>query len=164
MARALLPRAVITEDMYPSMTLTNLPTSPETAAEMFHKSPVTGRMLIGGELVEASGNSWIDCVNPATDNIIGRAPRAAESDVEEAVRSAQEAQVKWAELPVADRSRYLLQLANAFTAHADELLMLEVVDSGNAITPMKADLANCVERLRYFAGLGKIQRPRCLVT
>jgi len=29
-----------------------------------------------------------------------------------------------------------------------------VADSGNAITSMKPDLANCVERLRYYAGLG----------
>jgi betaine-aldehyde dehydrogenase len=32
--------------------------------------------------------------------------------------------------------------------------MLEVADSGNAITAMKPDLASCIERLRYYAGLG----------
>jgi acyl-CoA reductase-like NAD-dependent aldehyde dehydrogenase len=74
--------------------------------------------------------------------------------VDQAVQAAECAQVQWAQLPVQERSNYLNRLADAFTAHADELLMLEVADSGNAITAMKPDLANCVERLRYYAGLG----------
>ena len=136
------------------MTQASLPHSPETAAATFRKSPVTARMLIGGELVESSDGGWIDCLNPATEDLIGKAPRATEADVEQAVRVAETAQVKWAELSVQERSNYLIKLADAFTAHADELLMLEVADSGNAITAMKPDLANCVERLRYYAGLG----------
>jgi len=136
------------------MTQASLPSSPEVAAATFRKSPVTARMLIGGELVESSDGAWIDCLNPATEDLIGKAPRATEADVEQAVRVAETAQVKWAELPVQERSNYLMKLADAFTARADELLMLEVADSGNAITAMKPDLANCVERLRYYAGLG----------
>lgn len=131
-----------------------LPTSPETAAAALRESPVTARMLIGGELVESSGGGWIECVNPATEDHIGRVPRATETDVEQAVRVAEVAQVKWAELSMQDRSNYLMRLADAFTSHADELLMLEVADSGNAISSMKPDLANCIERLRYYAGLG----------
>jgi acyl-CoA reductase-like NAD-dependent aldehyde dehydrogenase len=136
------------------MTQNSLPTSCESAAAAFRESPVTARMLIGGELVESSGGGWIDCVNPATEDYIGRAPRATEADVNEAVRVAEEAQVEWAELPMQQRSNYLMKLADAFTARADELLMLEVADSGNAISSMKPDLANCIERLRYYAGLG----------
>jgi betaine-aldehyde dehydrogenase len=136
------------------MTQARLPTTPETAAEAFRNSPVTGRMLIGGELVESTGGGWIECVNPATEDFIGKVPKATGADVQQAVDAAERAQVKWAALPVQERSNYLNRLADAFTAHADELLMLEVADSGNAITSMKPDLANCVERLRYYAGLG----------
>jgi acyl-CoA reductase-like NAD-dependent aldehyde dehydrogenase len=130
------------------------PTSAETAAAAFRKSPVTARMLIGGELVESAAGGWIECLNPATEDVIGRAPRATEADMAQAVSAAETAQVKWAELPVQERSNHLMRLADAFAAHADELLMLEVADSGNAITAMKPDLANCIERLRYYAGLG----------
>jgi acyl-CoA reductase-like NAD-dependent aldehyde dehydrogenase len=130
------------------------PTSPETASAQFKEFPVTGKMLIGGELVGSEGGEWIDCINPATEDLIGRAPKATAGDIERAVNAAAEAQVKWAELTVAERSWYLNRLADAFLAKADELLMLEVADSGNAITPMKSDLSGCVDRLRYFAGLG----------
>jgi betaine-aldehyde dehydrogenase len=136
------------------MTHAHLPTSPETAAQAFRESPVNGRMLIGGELVESSGGAWIECFNPATEDYIGKVPKATEADVHQAVHAAEKAQVSWAQLPMQERSNYLNRLADAFTRHADELLMLEVADSGNAITSMKPDLANCVERLRYYAGLG----------
>jgi betaine-aldehyde dehydrogenase len=136
------------------MTMNQLPTSPDSAAAAFRRSPVTARMLIGGELVESASGGWIECVNPATEDYIGRAPRANEADVQQAVAAAEAAQPAWAELPVQERSNYLMRLADAFAAHADELLMLEVADSGNAISAMKPDLANCLQRLRYYAGLG----------
>ena len=55
---------------------------------------------------------------------------------------------------MAQRSQYLFKLADALAARAEDLLTLEVADSGNSITGMKGDVAGCVERLRYFAGLG----------
>ena len=57
-------------------------------------------------------------------------------------------------MPVAKRAEYLHRLADAIAEHADDLLVLEVADSGNSIKGMKGDIANSVERLRYFAGLG----------
>ena len=41
---------------------------------------------------------------------------------------------------MAERAEYLFRLADALTARADDLLMLEVADTGNAITAMKATL------------------------
>jgi acyl-CoA reductase-like NAD-dependent aldehyde dehydrogenase len=111
-------------------------------------------MLIGGELVESSSGNWLECVNPANEDRIGKVPRGTAADVEQAVRAAETAQVGWAELSVAQRSKYLLRLADALTARADDLLMLEVADTGNSITGMKDDVSGCIDRLRYFAGLG----------
>jgi acyl-CoA reductase-like NAD-dependent aldehyde dehydrogenase len=74
--------------------------------------------------------------------------------VDLAVKAAGEAQPGWAALTVAQRSDCLNRFADAIAARAEELLVLEVADSGNSVTGMKGDIANCVERLRYFAGLG----------
>ena len=116
--------------------------------------PVNGRMLIGGELVESSDGNWIDSVNPATGECIGKVPCGTAADVDRAVRAAEISQVAWAALSVAQRAEYLLKLADALTARADDLLQLEVADSGNSITGMKGDVYACIDRVRYFAGLG----------
>jgi betaine-aldehyde dehydrogenase len=116
--------------------------------------PATGRMLIGGQLVESSGGNWIKCINPANEECIGKVPRGTPADVEQAVAAAENAQIAWVELSVAQRAEYLFRLADALTARADDLLMLEVADTGNSITGMNGDVSACIDRLRYFAGLG----------
>ena len=67
-------------------------------------SPISGRMLIGGKLVESSDGSWIECINPANEDYIGKVPRGTAADVERAVEFAEVAQAKWAALSVATRS------------------------------------------------------------
>ena len=36
---------------------------------------IQGKMLIGGVLVESESGRWLDCINPATEEVIGRIPR-----------------------------------------------------------------------------------------
>ncbi|MPS30187.1 MAG: aldehyde dehydrogenase family protein [Alcaligenaceae bacterium] len=112
-----------------------------------------GRMLIGGRLVEGN-DGWLESINPATEGCAGRVPRGSERDVHDAVDAAAAAQPAWAALSVAERSGYLRKLADAMTARAGELLEIEVADTGNSITGMEGDISGCIDRLRYFAGLG----------
>lgn len=123
-------------------------------AELLRSSPVTGRMLVDGKLVESSSGAWMDCINPATEDLIGKAPRGTASDVNRAVDAAQTAQANWADLSVPERAGYLIKLADALENRADDLLALEVADTGNTITGMAGDISSCIERVRYYAGLG----------
>ena len=132
----------------------NIPKVQTDAAKALSASPISGRMLIGGELVESSDGGWIDCLNPANEEYIGKVPRATVKDVDRAVELAEQAQIGWAALSVAKRSDYLMRLGDAIMKRADELLHVEVADTGNPITPMRSDISGGVERLRYFAGLG----------
>lgn len=116
--------------------------------------PRTCRMLIGGEMVEGLEGKWTETFNPATDELLGRVAHAGKADVDRAVEKAQEAQLAWAALPMAQRSSYVMKFAAAITERSEELLMAEVADTGNPITPMKADIEGAVDRMRYFAGLG----------
>jgi acyl-CoA reductase-like NAD-dependent aldehyde dehydrogenase len=115
---------------------------------------MSGRMLIDGQLVDSSDGGWMDAVNPATEAVIGRFPKGTAEDVGRAVAAAERAQRDWADLPVPRRAAYLNALADAVEARADDLLRIEVADTGNTITGMAADIASCVERVRYNAGLG----------
>lgn len=112
------------------------------------------RMLIGGELVASSSAQWDDSVNPATEETIGRAPAADKADVERAVVAAEQAWPKWAAMTVDERSAILLTLADKLNQRADELLRIEVADTGNTITPMRGDVKMAIDSLKYFAGLG----------
>ena len=111
-------------------------------------------MLIGGKLVESESGEWIESLNPATEEVIGRVPAASIKDVDEAVEAAIQAQPDWAALPVSERGECLRALADGLMERAGELLELEVKDTGNTIAKMKRDVEKAATLQRYFAGLG----------
>ena len=115
---------------------------------------IVGRMLIGGALVESQGGGWIDSINPATEELIGRVPAGTAADVARAVDAATAAQVDWAALDMQVRADYLNRLGDAISARAEELARLEAIDTGNTIGKMVADVEKAVERIRLAAGLG----------
>jgi acyl-CoA reductase-like NAD-dependent aldehyde dehydrogenase len=104
--------------------------------------------------VEAADGRWLESRNPATGAVIGRVPSAGIADADLAVAAAAAAQRKWAALSVEERGRYLLAFCDRLMLRGDEILRVEVADTGNTIAPMRNDLKNGIERLRYFVGLG----------
>jgi betaine-aldehyde dehydrogenase len=113
-----------------------------------------GLMLIGGELVESESGAWLDSLNPATEELIGRVPAGTSADVDRAYEAAAAAQPAWAALTPAARGAYLLKVAHAMRERADEILRIEVMDTGNTITKMKGDVLQAAKALEWFAGLG----------
>lgn len=111
-------------------------------------------MLIGGKLVESEGAEWLESHNPADEELIGRVPRGSQRDVEAAVEAGLDAFPAWAGLPMSARAKCLRELGRKLTDRAEEILELEVRDTGNTITKMRADVARAVEALDYFAGIG----------
>lgn len=111
------------------------------------------RMLIGGKLVHASDSAFDESINPATEEVIGRVPRATVADVDAAVTAADAAWPDWAELTPTARGRVLRDFGQALRARAEEILRVEVADTGNTITPMRGDVGVAVDSLDYYAGL-----------
>ena len=50
-----------------------------------------GKLLIGGDLTEAGVGARFDCVNPATEELVGTAPDATVADLERAIAAARRA-------------------------------------------------------------------------
>lgn len=120
-----------------------------------HKVTEAERMLIGGELVESVGGGWMDSISPVNEEVIGRVPAGTAEDVERAVVAAENAWPGWAALTPMQRAEAMNRFADALAARADEILRVEVADTGNTIRPMRIiDVPTAVESLRYYAGLG----------
>jgi acyl-CoA reductase-like NAD-dependent aldehyde dehydrogenase len=111
-------------------------------------------MLINGELVASESGQWMDSINPADEELLGRVPKGTAKDVNRAVEAAEKAQVDWAKLPVSKRADYLNKLSDELAKRADEILHVEVMDTGNTIYKMRDDVAKAIDQLKYFAGLG----------
>ena len=110
------------------------------------------RMLIGGKLVESTSGAWDECINPANEQPIGRVPAGTKEDVDRAVIAAQTAWPDWARTPIKDRAEIIRNFGTNLIARAQEILEVEVADSGNTIKPMRADVGHAVDSLNYYAG------------
>ncbi len=110
-------------------------------------------LFIGGEWIKASSGQTITTINPSNGDVLGEVPLANEVDVNKAVTSAKDAFPAWSALPVAKRPEYLLRLARTIDDNAEHLALMDAVDSGNAVSGMRADMKWTADTFRYFAGL-----------
>jgi betaine-aldehyde dehydrogenase len=115
--------------------------------------PITGKMLIGGQLVESVDGQWLESINPADESTLGRVPLGSARDMSLAVDAALHAFPGWAALSIEKRSDYVCRLADAIFAKAEEFAQVEALDTGNTLGPMRNDVVTAVSRMRFAAGL-----------
>src|ERR1700757_1540240 len=113
-----------------------------------HSNLMRGHMLIGGELVESEAGEWLESVNPANEETLGHLPSATAADVNRAGTAAEAAQPARGALEPRARP----QLAQKLREHTDNILRIEVIDTGNTISKMRADVASAGDTLDYYAG------------
>jgi len=87
------------------------------------------QLFIGGKWVEASGGTY-EVVNPATEEVVGRAPNATGADAEAAAAAARQALPAWAATPPAERAELMARAAKAISSRAEELLPLVIAETG----------------------------------
>lgn len=111
-------------------------------------------MLINGELTHGEGGQWLASIDPATEETLGYVPSATAADVNNAVSAAERAQPAWAALSPRDRGNLIRKVADRMRERADEILRVEVEDTGNTITKMARDVGDAAGVMDMFAGLG----------
>ncbi|CAI4214043.1 unnamed protein product [Parascedosporium putredinis] len=92
------------------------------------------RMLIGGQLVEASDKASFPIYNPATREKVADVPEATEADVNTAVAAAKDAFPAWSALDPAARGAYLKKLAALIRQNNAELALLEASSMGRPVS------------------------------
>ena len=110
-------------------------------------------LYIGGEWVAPAEDKSFVSINPSNMDKLGDVPAASEADVDRAVTAAKAGFREWSRVSIKERARCLMLLAERVEQHADELALMDAVDSGNAIVGMRGDMTWTADSLRYFAGL-----------
>ncbi|GAB3024133.1 gamma-aminobutyraldehyde dehydrogenase [Nocardioides flavus (ex Wang et al. 2016)] len=120
-------------------------------------SPRTLRNFIGGTSVEADAGAMSDVVNPATGQVVARAPISGAEEVDAAYAAAETAFGEWGRTTPSERQQALLQVADAIEAHAEELIALESENTGKikALTASE-EIPPMVDQLRFFAGAARV--------
>ncbi|OYD08590.1 aldehyde dehydrogenase family protein [Paludifilum halophilum] len=112
------------------------------------------QLLIGGEYVDGSGGDWFDTYNPATGERIAQVATATEDDVDRAVAAARDAleNSKWAKWPAARRGQILNRVAAIMRERIKDLVKLEVLNSGKALSAAQGQVHQAIEDFELYAG------------
>ncbi|MCZ4290902.1 gamma-aminobutyraldehyde dehydrogenase [Hoeflea alexandrii] len=110
------------------------------------------QMLIGNRF-EAGTEAEEKIFNPRTGETILNLPEASSIQIEAAVNAAEKAFQTWSRTTPAQRSAYLLKIADRIEAEADGFAALEALNCGKPINSVRNDeIPAIVDCYRFFAG------------
>ncbi len=110
-------------------------------------------LFVDGSFRPARAGVSTSVRNPATGEELSAVAAAEAADVEDAVRAAERAFGLWKNVSKVDRSRLLLQVADAVERHGEALARIESLNTGRVILETREDVSATADLFRYFAGV-----------
>jgi betaine-aldehyde dehydrogenase len=119
-------------------------------------------MYINGKTSSGFARVSIEIINPATEEVLGEAPRGGGRDVQAAVEAAKNAFQEWRRVPAGERAIALHAVADKIRAHHDELVRLLTQEQGKPVPENEEELWWCEQTFDYYAELGRHERGRVI--
>ena len=117
----------------------------------------TFRNFINGQSVDAHDGRTADIINPVTGSPYATAPLSGAEDVDRAMKAAGAAFEEWRNSTPSERSLALLRIADAIESRAEELVAIEVENTGKPIgMTMSEEIPPMVDQIRFFAGAARM--------
>src|SRR5207248_6080850 len=98
------------------------------------KTPEKIQNFIDGQFVEPLGGRYLDNIEPATGKAYSQVADSDARDVDLAVAAAERAFCDWSKKPAAERSRFLLQIADLIERDLEKFARAESIDTGKPIS------------------------------
>ena len=117
----------------------------------------TFKNFVNGQSVDAHDGRTADIINPVTGQAYATAPLSGAEDVDRAMKAAGAAFDEWRNSTPSERSLALLRIADAIESRADELVAIEVENTGKPIgMTMSEEIPPMVDQIRFFAGAARM--------
>ncbi|MDP4824103.1 MAG: aldehyde dehydrogenase family protein, partial [Aestuariivirgaceae bacterium] len=113
-----------------------------------------GQAFINGKYVNAVSGKTFDCESPIDGRILTKVAACDAADADIAVKAARAAFVKghWRNMNPFKRKAILLKLAELMSAHAEELALLETLDTGKPISDARSvDVPSAIQSIQFYA-------------
>jgi len=108
-------------------------------------------LIIGGEKVD--GAATFDVVNPATEEVLAKCPRADAAQLDAAVAAAKRAFPGWSRTPIEQRRAALLSIADALEAALEDFARTVTAEQGKPLKDARIEVGGAVYFLRMTAAL-----------
>ena len=113
---------------------------------------------INGEWVEPRVSGYLDVINPATGELLGRTPVCGADEVAAAAKAASEALPAWRRTPAQERIQYLFKLRDLLKANIDEISRTIVMECGKTFDEAKAEMVRAIENVEVACGIPMLSK------
>lgn len=113
--------------------------------------------FINGKQTQAQDGRTVAVINPVDGQQYATAPLSGEKDIDDAMNAAQTAFASWKNTTPSQRSLALFRIADAIEARGEELIALEVENTGKPTALMRSEeMPPMVDQIRFFAGAARM--------
>jgi 5-carboxymethyl-2-hydroxymuconic-semialdehyde dehydrogenase len=109
------------------------------------------RNQIGGETLPASDGATFETISPVDLKPLAKVAHGKAADIDRAAKTAKRAFAAWAALSGEKRKQLLHKIADAIEARAEEIALVECMDTGQALKFMAKAALRGAENFRFFA-------------
>lgn len=107
--------------------------------------------FINGGYADGTGTETYDVISPATGAHIGTIPLPTATDLDAAVKAANEAQAAWAKVNVWKRAEICHRVGDALSARVEELARLQTLEQGKPLAESVADIEEAAQLFHLHA-------------
>lgn len=107
--------------------------------------------FIDGQATAGSGGEAFDVLDPSTGEVLGQAVGGTAADTDAAAAAAKRAFPAWSQTSGEKRREVLHAIADAIEARADEVAVVESLDTGQPLRFMSKAALRGAENFRFFA-------------
>ena len=112
------------------------------------------RLFINGTFVASERGETLEVNNPANGEFLATVAKASDSDVDKAVKAAQEAFVSWSQTSNTERAEYLREIGNKIEANKEKLATIESLNNGKPIREtLNIDVPFAARHYKYFGSV-----------
>ncbi|KFZ38119.1 methylmalonate-semialdehyde dehydrogenase [Shewanella mangrovi] len=118
--------------------------------------------FINGEFMAGDGQEQIAVTNPADNSVIAELNIATETEITQAINSAQQAYEHWRRVPVSERARLMLRYQHLLKQHHDELATILSQETGKTFEDARGDVWRGIEVVEHAANVASLMMGETL--
>jgi malonate-semialdehyde dehydrogenase (acetylating) / methylmalonate-semialdehyde dehydrogenase len=122
------------------------------AQTSYSKTPELLPNFVGGRWIESRATQFFDVHNPATGEVIARAPLSTPQDLDLAVAAARKAFPGWRDMPAVTRARSLFRFRQLLEEHFEELARLVTTEHGKTLEESRGSVRRGIECVEVACG------------
>lgn len=123
----------------------------------YASSAPTTKLWLDGKPVESKTNQWIDLLNPATNELITKVPKATKDEMETAVKSCKRAFETWSHTSVLVRQQCMFKLAELIRRDMKKLAAKITEEQGKTLPDADGDVMRGLQVVEHACSITSLQ-------